>query len=225
MADAAAHHSGDECVAIRDAACLIVVDRAHAEPRLLMGQRLATQVFLPNKWVFPGGRVDAGDVALADALSSHDPASLGTLQHFALAAVRELFEETGYIAGEYRAFSCLAPEAWGAFAATGHAPCPQRVTPVARAITPPGRVRRFDTWFFAIERSELAETTGSGDGELLNLDWFSLSQARCLDLPNITRLVLDDITEKLRLPQPSARPAIPFYFHDGCVFQRTLINY
>lgn len=217
--------AGDESVAIRDAACLIVIDRAQSEPRVLMGQRLATQVFLPNKWVFPGGRVDAGDVALADTLRERNPAALGALHHFALAAVRELFEETGYIAGERGAFDFAACEAWSTFAATGHAPLPQKMTPVARAITPPGRVRRFDTWFFEIERSQLSDVSGNGDGELLNLDWFSLDEARRLDLPNITRLVLDDITEKLRLPQDGPRAVIPFYFHDGCVFQRTLIDY
>ena len=164
---------------------------------------LAHQIEASNTFL-PGGHIESGEGAQA-------------------ALVRELYEETGYIAGERCAFDVSVPDTWGAFAATGHKPCPHRMTPVARAITPPGRVRRFDTWFFTIDRSALADQAGSGDGELLHLDWFGLDAARALDLPNITRLVLDDITEKLCSQQSLPRTEIPFYFHDGCVFQRTLM--
>ena len=45
----------------RDAATLIIVDQGPGGPRVLMGQRRMDQVFMPGKFVFPGGRVDAED--------------------------------------------------------------------------------------------------------------------------------------------------------------------
>ena len=53
----------------RDAATLIVVDRssdaqAEREPRILMGHRSGKHVFMPNTFVFPGGRLDPEDVGI-----------------------------------------------------------------------------------------------------------------------------------------------------------------
>ncbi|MGI9479442.1 MAG: hypothetical protein ACR2PI_22260, partial [Hyphomicrobiaceae bacterium] len=91
----------------RDAATLVLVDTSTDEPRLLMGKRRATQVFMPNKVVFPGGRVDEDDriVESADELSDNELAkillqmkghpSTARARSMALAAVRETFEETG----------------------------------------------------------------------------------------------------------------------------------
>ena len=45
----------------RDAATLILLRRDAAAPRVLMGRRHRSHSFMPDKWVFPGGRVDAGD--------------------------------------------------------------------------------------------------------------------------------------------------------------------
>ena len=45
----------------RDAATLIIVRSDLKTPKVLMGKRAAGHKFMPNKFVFPGGRVDAGD--------------------------------------------------------------------------------------------------------------------------------------------------------------------
>ena len=45
----------------RDAATLILVRNDGATPQVLMGQRHANHKFMPNKFVFPGGRVDPAD--------------------------------------------------------------------------------------------------------------------------------------------------------------------
>lgn len=210
---------------IRDAACVIVIDHSKPEPMVLMGRRHADQVFLPDKWVFPGGRVDAADRKLADAFDGpYVPRNLSPqLRPFVLAAVRELHEETGLVIGsnaEHRKEIC-----WPAFAA-GYAPAPVHLYPLARAITPPGRVRRYDTWFFTASRSAVANRQSTPDGELLDLNWFTFDDARKLDLPNITRLVLDDVLIRLRrTPQGNfADGELPFYYADACGFQRTLIS-
>src|SRR5882672_2862211 len=45
----------------RDAATLIIVDTATGEPRVLLGRRRLDMVFMPGRYVFPGGRVDPAD--------------------------------------------------------------------------------------------------------------------------------------------------------------------
>src|SRR5271163_1355674 len=45
----------------RDAATLIVLRRDGPKPRVLMGRRHSTHAFMPDKWVFPGGRIDPSD--------------------------------------------------------------------------------------------------------------------------------------------------------------------
>src|SRR4030081_2611518 len=44
-----------------DAATLILVDRTAATPKVLVGKRHDKVVFMPGKFVFPGGRVDTTD--------------------------------------------------------------------------------------------------------------------------------------------------------------------
>ena len=95
----------------RDAATLVIVDTARNEPRVLMGRRRADQVFLPGKYVFPGGRVDRGDGAVEAAHELKDGeiakllmdmkgrASVTRARALALAAVRETYEEAGIRVG------------------------------------------------------------------------------------------------------------------------------
>lgn len=214
---------------IRDAACVIVIDDTEAEPKLLMGRRHADQIFLPDKWVFPGGRVDAGDRGLATAFGgAYSPQELApAIRPFALAAVRELWEETGLTIGREKCANLDVPDCWQPFTNTGYVPAPAHMSPLARAITPPGRVRRYDTWFFVTTRSAIADVRSLPDGELLDLDWFTLENARKLDLPNITRLVLDDVAARLFDDREAAdftAENLPFYYADACGFQRTLIS-
>ena len=42
---------------IKDAASIVLVDSRGQEPRILMGKRAAKHKFMPNIYVFPGGRV------------------------------------------------------------------------------------------------------------------------------------------------------------------------
>lgn len=219
-----AAHSED--IPIRDAACVVVVDSSGSEPKLLMGRRHADQVFLPDKWVFPGGRVDDDDRALAATFAgAFAPQDLAVeIRPFALAAVRELSEETGLVIGRRELFSALAHTGWREFASTGHAPAPAQLVPLARAITPPGRVRRYDTWFFMALRQAIADTALVGDGELLDLNWFTITDTRRLDLPNITKLVLEDAVARLGISSDSMGDDLPFYYADACGFQRTLIS-
>jgi 8-oxo-dGTP pyrophosphatase MutT (NUDIX family) len=214
-------------VPIRDAACLLVADLSGAEPKLLMGRRHADQVFLPNKWVFPGGRVEEEDRHFAKQfVGQFSPADLAEeIKPFALAGIRELFEETGLLIGREGSPPAALP-VWTSFAASGQIPAPANLVPFARAITPPGRVRRYDTWFFFAGLEAVSADRSMTDDELLDLGWFTVSQAAALDLPNITRLVLNDVAELLA-GSPALHDVaerIPFYYSTGSSFQRDLIS-
>jgi len=170
----------------RDAATLILV-RGGRE--VMMGQRSKGHVFMPDKWVFPGGRVDPGDARLpaAHELTPETEALLrmgGQVRRapraFALAAARETREEVGLILGDEAG------------------PDLSKLVYVARAITPPYRPRRFDARFFMADAAEvLCDDCPVAGEELLHIRWFSLDEAESLDLPSITRFVLKEVRARL----------------------------
>lgn len=227
----------------KDAATLVLVDRSGREPRILLGRRQSTQVFLPDKYVFPGGRVDRGDrtmPALTELTASDQDLLLrdmkGTpsaarIRALGLAAVRETFEEAGLIVGarptDERSNAHAAParpptqESWQRFLATGFMPSLSGLSFLARAITPPARPRRYDTRFFMADASLVVHRTSSCDDELCDLDWFTLEQIRNLDVPNITRAIVEDIAQ--RLATPDGNVAIPYYRYERGAFRRDLI--
>ena len=170
---------------------------------MLMGQRGAGAAFMPSKYVFPGGAVDPGDVGgpapqlspgCLARLAAHCPESAPAPQTLAAAALRELAEETGI---------APAPGAGWRF--------------VFRAITPPGRSRRFDARFFLVPAegaSGDAETFTDASDELSHLHWIGLAEARALDLPFITEVVLAEVTALL---QGGEQPGVPFFDNSGPV--------
>lgn len=221
----------------RDAATLVVIDRTASAPRILMGRRRPDQVFLPDTFVFPGGRVESADRMLARRYAL-PPAEADCVKAamrgrpsdtraaaLALAAVRETFEETGFIVGAPREAGPLSDNAggWHGFLSEGFEPCLGRLTFLARAITPPGRPRRYDTRFFVVDAAHVAHRATRVDGELLDIDWFTIDAARALKLPSITRHVLEDIAALLGRARGGPAEAIPFYFHHRGRFQRTLL--
>ncbi len=221
----------------RDASTLVILDRSAGEPRVLMGKRRADLAFMAGKYVFPGGRVDPADKGIAIA-SDLRPAEMIKLmaqmrgkasavraKALALAAVREAFEEAGLVIGGKGALGDTAPESWRSFGARGFVPSLAPLTFFARAITPPGRPRRFDTRFFTMDASAIAERLGHNDGELSGLDWLTLDAARELDIPRITRLVLEDLTEQLvdGTLDAGTNP-VPFYYMRNGSFKRDLIT-
>jgi 8-oxo-dGTP pyrophosphatase MutT (NUDIX family) len=184
---------------------------------------------MPGKHVFPGGRVDPWDLKLARALPD-DHAMLDRLlagtggrvgRHralaIALAGLRETFEEAGMMIGRPAQSGVVDAGGlpWQAFVEAGIEPDIGALVPVARAITPPGHVRRYDTRFFCVEAGEIVLRVPfeeRSDPELDSLGWFSLDEALGLDLPDITRRILGDVAERLADGsfRDMSRP-MPFY--------------
>jgi 8-oxo-dGTP pyrophosphatase MutT (NUDIX family) len=223
-----------------DAATLIILNTEAKEPELLMGRRNPALKFMPNKFVFPGGRVDKVDRAMAVAgILDADveqalllgPGRLTTARARALAltCIRETFEETGLLIGSKDFGVPVNPPegAWRSFAAHGVYPSLETLNFIARAITPPGRPRRFDTRFFVVNAREIVhrvENLVGPDAELVELRWVTLSAARQLELPGITHLVLNDLSERLETGLGKRRP-VPFYFERRRTFQRTMLEW
>ena len=207
--------------AIRNAATVIVLRDRHTTPRILMGQRGSRAAFMPNKFVFPGGAVDPEDaqVPLASDLTATCRARLTedilvapiTPEALAAAAIRELWEETGQVLGRAGAWDDPAPD-WAAFADTGHLPHAAPLQFVFRALTPPGRPRRFDARFFLIDAEDLVsdpDDFSAASEELSHLQWVDLAQARSFDMPFITEVVLSEV--QARAESRDAPASVPFF--------------
>lgn len=190
----------------RDAATLILVRRDQAEPRVLMGKRSGGHDFMPDKYVFPGGRVDPQDgrAKSASELPHSEEARLRFQARrlpraFALTAIRETFEETGLLIGETADMPNKAPSGWQPLYDMNIAPVLEHLRFIGRAVTPPYRPKRFDARFFMAEAEKvLIDDRPPLDGaELHDLQWVSLIDALDLDLPNVTRFMLGEIEERL----------------------------
>ena len=94
----------------RDSATLILIDRSGTVPKVLLGRRHERHRFLPGKFVFPGGRVEIKDRLMPTAAPLHardterlmqrvKRPSLAKAAAYALAAIRETYEETGLMLG------------------------------------------------------------------------------------------------------------------------------
>ena len=231
LSDSAASEAGPaarRALRPRPAATLIVIDRSRRGFKLLMGRRNPGLAFMGGKFVFPGGRIEPYDrlMPVAGALSHRAEAALAAQvarpspslgRTLALAAIRETYEETGLLLGT-RAYGApvSVPEAttWRVFREEGVLPDLEALHLVARAITPPGRPRRFDTRFFVTDRRRVASERSGIVGpaaELTELVWVGPDEARRLDLPRITRAVLDDLEAAVDAAFAPHRP-IPFYF-------------
>jgi 8-oxo-dGTP pyrophosphatase MutT (NUDIX family) len=209
-------------VPIRDAASVILLRDGAEGPRVLMGMRGAKAVFMPSKYVFPGGALDPTDRAMtvasrlrpevARALSSH--AEEGEAEALALAAIRELWEEAGLALGTTGTLDGPIPEGWESFAARGLLPALDRLDFIFRAVTPPGRPRRFDARFFLIHADELdgdPDDFSAASDELSHLHWIGLREARDLALPFITEVVLSEVEARLDGRQTAG---VPYFYHE-----------
>lgn len=207
--------------AIRDAATTVLWRSTDTGAQVLMGQRGSKAAFMPDKFVFPGGAVDRQDAAipspsldqkLARQLS-HDNA--GAEPHaLAHAAIRELFEETGLVLGEPGPVPDEVPLDWQDFFAGGHRPAVNRLRFFFRAVTPPGRPRRFDARFFLVQARDIVgdlDDFSKASDELRHLQWIGLDKVRDFPLPFVTEVVLAEVGEILNGAQHRNIP----YFHQG----------
>ncbi len=225
----------------KDAATLILVDRSAGVPKVLVGRRHDNVVFMPGKYVFPGGRVDATDnripvaaeipKALERKLTGGSPKiAAARARALAVAAIREACEETGLCLGRKTKLAnghvAKLKGEWQPFADAGLLPDPSGLFLIARAITPPGRVRRFDTRFFTADASSIAhqvEGVVHADAELVELVWVELGSQPLADAHQMTKTVLRELDRRLATGPLSHAAEVPFFHYYGGKMQRDVI--
>lgn len=209
----------------RDAATLILLDRSGPVTKVLLGRRHARHAFMPDVFVFPGGRVDPADRAVipeacldarveARLLRGMQRPTSAKARAIAMAAIRETFEETGLFLGSRRRDAAANPGAdWQDLAANGLVPDLAALHFVARAITPPHRPRRYDSRFFAADVSHVryhVDGVTGADAELTELVWLPIAEAKRLDMPAITGVALEELEARIAAGLDEDLP-VPFY--------------
>jgi 8-oxo-dGTP pyrophosphatase MutT (NUDIX family) len=213
----------------RDAATLILLDRSGREPKILLGKRHEGHVFMPGVFVFPGGRLDPEDrqmkfcgcldpVSERRMLARWSKPSRARLNALALTAIRETSEETGILIGASGEAPAAPSPGWQPFADAALVPDLSMLKFFARAITPPGRKRRFDTRFFVADRraAKLERPGIAGpDSEFVELRWMTCTEARAENTPSITKVIVEEIELRLKAGFPDSIPASFFFFKNG----------
>ena len=213
----------------KDAAALVLIDDSGPAQRVLLGKRRADLKFMPNQFVFPGGRRETSDsrVVVASNLLENDmrliaqgcgPRGTPNLaKALAVAVLREFYEETGFVIGKTHTHF---PD-WVDFAANGLAPDIGAMRYLARAITPPGRTRRFDTRFFIANYSAVTLEVPPPDAEFSEIRWATFAETLDLDLPEITRTILKVVARRLETdPDLNGTHAISEFRMRGKTFVR-----
>ncbi len=202
---------GQRAARPRDAASLVVLRRSRAGLEALMGRRPPKSRFMPDAFVFPGGRVDAADgrvrwaTPITAQLESYLTRSCrpARARALAMAAIRETFEETGLLLGAPGPVGGTRNESWAAIGASGLAPDLARLDYVARAVTNQNSAIRFDARFFMADAKYFTGALG-GSGELLDLAFVPFEAARGLPSAVITQFVLSEVI-RLETAKPNQR--------------------
>lgn len=203
----------------RHSASVILVkhDRT-GTPRVLMGKRPAKSRFVPDVFVFPGGGVEPQDKttpalkSLVAPVATHLENQPGpTAATLATAAIRETWEETSLILGDVKGGTLLPDHSPLAF--------------MGRAITPTDSPIRFHARFFMTDANNIPGTPTS-NGELLQMDWFTIEEALKLPLIDITELMLARARTVLTQPNWSIQPirfsyrrGKPYWVDDGAAYR------
>ena len=186
----------------RDAASIVLLRETGELVEVLMGRRRKRAQFLPDIYVFPGGRVDAADRSVADDRFRLSAETERTLRRdtpntsplaLALAAIRETHEETGYLLGEPASVDAFSPlpstPFWSACREAGMVPDVAALDYIMRALTPTLSPRRFNTRFFLADGAA-CQGDLLVDGELEDLHWLPLDEAFDLPIIDVTELAL-----------------------------------
>jgi len=176
----------------RHAASLLVWQDTTDGPAVLMGVRGAGARFVPNRLVFPGGRVDPPD-ATAPAATEPTPGVLAMLgartrprlaRAIVHAAARELTEETGL--------------------SLGTPPRLDAIDHLCRAVTPLRQPIRFNARFLVVHARHITGTL-TDSVEMHDLRFIPVHATAALDLMLVTAEVLLQFKLWLAMPEADRR--------------------
>jgi len=209
-------------VPIRDAATVILLRQKKDSTYVLMGQRGNKAAFMPSKYVFPGGAVDEDDanVELFKSINKkgidllHQYSEKKIAKELSVAAIRELWEEAGLrLCAKVENIVSVSP-GWEDFCNGCYLPDASNLEYVFRAITPPGRPRRFDARFFICRAENVhgnLDDFSYASTELSHLHWIDINDVKSLNLPFITEVVLNEVKEIIK--DGPNKKGVPFFKH------------
>lgn len=175
-----------------------------------MGQRSPRNDFMPSVFVFPGGRVDRSD-SYAPYGRDLSPRTERILEAAysprkaracVLASIRETWEETGLMMGRPEKWTKnINDPSWDAFRQAEIMPDMSGIEVFGRAVTPPHRHKRYDTWFF-IQKFD-GDTQAIGDsGELSNVGWYDWDAIKSLEMQRATTMMLAVLKNYMKSDRP-----------------------
>jgi 8-oxo-dGTP pyrophosphatase MutT (NUDIX family) len=176
------------------ATIIIMREIAGGPPELLMLERASTMAFAAGALVFPGGRVEEGDWALADALAGQYAFERDEMAQ-RIAGIRETIEEVGIAVGllpapdtaliEEIRQGLVDGEPFDALLGKNGLQFDlDALAPFARWCPPEDAPRRYDTRFFLAAAPADAVETADG-GESVHALW--ISAAELLDADKASR--------------------------------------
>lgn len=159
------------------AATLVVWRDAPSGPEILVVERAAGMAFAAGAIVFPGGRIDASDRALAEALGRPGEAAKIT-------AIRETIEESAVVAGlsgpvsapmgrELQDALLAGSDFADLLASRNLAIDLDALTPFARWMPAFKHARRFDTLFYLAQAPDGEWPPNPQPGECVAAEWAS----------------------------------------------------
>ncbi|MGH6931610.1 MAG: NUDIX hydrolase [Dongiaceae bacterium] len=196
-----------------DAAGLVLLRHGAQGPEVLLGRRHRRAGFLPDIYVFPGGRVDPRDELPSGFNEDLNPNVVRQLggagsrrpdASFPRAALRETFEEAGLLLAAPNEGPAPPPSPephWQAYRTHGVRPAFARMDFVCRAITPTYSKRRYNTRFFLADGS-CVQGALTGDGELEDLAWRPITALDALHIVDVTQFVLAEALRRWRQRRP-----------------------
>lgn len=196
------------------AAATLILLRARADkplPEILMVERSAAMAFAGGAAVFPGGGVDAADVAFAETLAEHGAHDLPVDEAAArIAAIRETLEETGLaiaIEGQKDAVSIAVARAALHDGATFASICAAQewvlridlLIPWARWEPPVTAKKRYDTRFYIADATHLRQDGVVDASENSHLFWASAPEIIARDAANALHVIFPTLRNLERL--------------------------
>lgn len=194
----------------RLASTIVLYTGDRENPKILMGQRSSRNDFMPSVYVFPGGRLDRSDsyAPYKGDLNSRTERILETAytprkaRAMVLAAIRETWEETGLMLGKPGKWSRnLTNQSWDEYREAGILPDLSAIDVFGRAVTPPHRHKRYDTWFF-VQKFDGDLSKVGDSGELSNVAWYDWDHIENLEMQRATTMMLAVLKAHLDTRRP-----------------------
>jgi 8-oxo-dGTP pyrophosphatase MutT (NUDIX family) len=181
-----------------------------------MGRRSRKAKFVPDVFVFPGGRLDPADWQAKPAEKMKMPpkalavgGSVRKAQALGNAAIRETYEETGLLLARPGDVGNTADETWQDLRQQQLAPDLSHLSYMGRAITSPYSPIRFHARFFLADGDQASGKLG-GSGELSDLHWTSIERAiNELPIIDVTEFMLKEVQKVTA--DPKALKSRPLY--------------